>query len=62
MKATEIQEQNMDQGYDDYAMAADMDLPSQKSKALTAENLKAASVASSKKPGKKGAKGKPAWA
>ena len=52
----------MDQGYDDYAMAADMDLPSQKSKALTAENLKAASVASSKKPGKKGAKGKPAWA
>ena len=39
------------------------DLPKQSaSKALTAENLKAASVASSKKPGRKGAKGAPAWA
>ena len=62
MKTNEIQAQNMDQGYDDYDMGVDMDIPSQKSKELTAENLKAASVASSKKPGKKGAKAKPAWA
>ena len=39
-----------------------MDLPSQNAKPLTTENLKAASVASSKKAAKKGAKGKPAWA
>lgn len=63
MKTNEIAAQNYTQGYGD-AMDMEMDKePSVASKPLTAENLQAASIASSKKAGKKGAKaGKPAWA
>ena len=43
-------------------MDFDQKAPSEKSKPLTAANLKAASAAASSKGGKKAKKGVPAWA
>ena len=61
MKTTEINQQNMEV-FDAAAAAPEpMGPPSVISK-LTSENVKALSQASSKKPAKKGVKGKPAWA
>ena len=62
MKTTEINQQNMEVFDAQAAAAPEVEGPPSVISKLTSENVKALSQASSKKPAKKGVKGKPAWA